>query len=212
MKKLAFALVLLAPLVARAEDAKLPFNPFEKAQKGDWCILTGTFKREGASEGKMSCTTFARVVKVEGDQVTVSEQTQVSSVEKASKTFSTKQPPTIAAYFDLKEGTIENVKVEDDKRKACDKDFACKKVSFVWKHDHNEDEMTAWLSPDVKAGGLVGFSMKGHLKAKVELETQIKLECAGCGTGDKKDMGEAPDDLLDADMLAEPDEAAELPF
>ena len=33
MKKLTFALVLLAPLVARAEETKLPFNPFEKAQK-----------------------------------------------------------------------------------------------------------------------------------------------------------------------------------
>jgi len=213
VRRLAFAAVLLAPLAARAEDQKLPFNPYEKAQKGDWCILTGTFKREGAGEGKMSCANFARVTNVEGDKVSVEEQSQVGAIEKAAKTFSTKETPTIASYFDLKGGTVENVAVADDKRKICDKDLACKKLTFSWKHDGANDEISAWLSPEVKCG-LAAFTLKGSIKGKdkVELETQIKMECAGCGNGDKKDMGDAPDDLLDPDMLAAPEEACDLPF
>ncbi len=217
MKKLVVALPLivlsvLAPLAAHAEEARLPFNPFEKAQKGDWCIATGTFKREGAGENKVPCASYARVVKVENDEVTVSEQVQVGAVEKASKKFSTKQAPTVAAFFDLKEGEVSNVKVEDEKRSICGKELACKKLTFTWKHDHSVDEVTAWLSPDVKAGGLAAFKLSGHLKAKVELATQIKLECAGCGTGNDKTMGESPEDILDADLLGEADEALEMPF
>src|SRR5689334_4017222 len=116
---IALAAAALAPAVARADDPKLPFNPFEKAQKGDWCVLTGTFRREGASEPKVSASTYARVMKVDGDKVTVAEAAQVGAVENASKTFSTKNAPTVIEFFDLKEGKIEGFKVEDDKRKVC---------------------------------------------------------------------------------------------
>ena len=47
MKKLALTLVLLAPLAASADDTKLPFNPYENAEKGDWAILTGTLRSKG---------------------------------------------------------------------------------------------------------------------------------------------------------------------
>src|SRR5580658_4830972 len=104
MKKLALALavVVLAPLAARADDTKLPFNPYEKCEKGDWVVLTGTLRAKGSAE-KTACAVYARVLKVEGDDVLVHEQAQVGAIEKSSKTFSKKEAPTIEAYFDLKE-------------------------------------------------------------------------------------------------------------
>jgi hypothetical protein len=133
---------------------------------------------------------------------------------KSSKVFSTKEAPTVAAYFDLKDGQVEGFKVEDDKRKICDKELACKKISFVWKRKNGADEITAWLSPEIRAGGLAALTLKGKATGatKNELETTIKLECGGCGTADKKDMGETAEDLLDGDLLAEPEEVLELPF
>ncbi len=213
MNKLVLALALFAaPLTAFADEARLPFNPFEKAEKGDWCVATGTFKREGAGEQKTACASYARITKVDGDEVVLSEQVQVGAVETATRKFSKKEAPTVVAYFDLKEGEVSSVKVEDDKRKVCDKELACKKLTFVWKHDHSEDEVTAWLSTEVKAGGLVAFNLKGTLKGKVELATSIKMECGGCGTANDKTMGDSPDELLDAELLGEPDEALALPF
>lgn len=216
MKKLALALAVLvaSALVARADEAKLPFNPYEKAQKGDWCMLTGTFKRTGAGEKKGAAQTFAKVSAVDDGQVTIREIAKADGTDKSSRKLSTKEAPGVAAYFDLKEGEVTDVKVEDETRTICGKELACKKLTFTWKHAPATDHVTAWLSQDVKAGGLAAFTMKGKTEANgVELETRITLECQGWGNGDKADAGETPDGILDPDVAGEAtSEACDLPI
>jgi hypothetical protein len=208
MKKLVLVLVLALVLVAHADDTTLPFNPFEKAQKGDWCAHAGGLKADGANEKKLQLASQARVVSVEGDDVVLRES---ANEEKPTKTtFSTKKAPTIEQLLGLKDGKVTDVKVTDESRKLDDKkELACKKVTFTWTQAANKYEGTLWLSPEVKGGGIVALHLKGHEKgigqggakgkdgeehkADLLIESSTKLEVTGWGNGDKADWGESPD-------------------
>lgn len=207
---LAAALAAAAPAAARADEPKLPFAPFEGAKKGDWAVLVGSSRRD-ENTSKEPCASYARVVAVEGDLVTVEELVEAGGIDKAKKTFSAKEAPTVAAYFDLKEGTIQGFAVADDERTVCGVALACKKLSFVWKHGDAADEITAWLSPRIKAGALAAFKLRSKGRGKVELDTQVRLECGGTGTEAKRALGEAPEELLSAKLLEALEGGAELP-
>jgi hypothetical protein len=217
MKKLALTLILLAPFAARADDTKLPFNPYEKAEKGDWAILTGTLRAKGSGE-KTKLATYSRVLAADGDNVRVSEQSQAGAVDKSARSFSKKEAPSIMHYFALEEGKISETKIADEEREVCGKKLATKKLTFKWTKDNEVNEVAAWLSPEVR-GGLAAMEMRstgGHGAEPREsggpLETAWKLSLGGCGTAEKKEMGESPEDLLEDAMLGEPDETSELPF
>jgi hypothetical protein len=216
MKKLALFLLLLASMAARAEEPRLPTNPFEKAQKDDWSVHTGSLKAEGDAEKKTKLASCTRVVAVDGEKVTVSE-IATGNKKPSVRTFSTKEAPRIDQFFGLEEGTVSDVTAADDKRTVGQKELSCKKVSFIWTHNEDRNEVKAWLSSEVKGGGVVALEIKGHEKGKGQgaekgkdgeekkgdlvVESETKLEVAGWGTGDKKDWGDAPDDVLDDELL-----------
>jgi hypothetical protein len=220
---LALVLGVFAPL-AYAEEPRLPFNPFEKSKEGDWCILQGS--RRSGDAAKKTYVTYWRVLKVEKDTVIVSKATQVGDsvvaedrgvtflgpIEESKKTFSSKEPATLESFFDLKDGTISDVKIEEEARDlGRGRKYACKKVSFVWTQKDERTEVTASLAPDLKAGGVAFFETRSK-GTRAEHEASLKIRAIASGTDDDSDFGPLPDAYLNPQMVGNPEEKTRFPF
>ncbi|MEZ0227575.1 MAG: hypothetical protein ACAI25_03065, partial [Planctomycetota bacterium] len=185
---LAPLLAVLASSAARAEDARLPFNPFARATPGDWSILLVEEKR-GAR--------WSRIVSVENDTVTLDVKERDvkerdAKVASRTRTFSTKTAPTLADYFGLEDATVADVAIEKEERSLCGSTHPCQKVSFTLKRGAAESRHVAWFAPEVRAGGLVAWQTASDAK---------ELACAGSGTAEGVERGADADSVLDAEML-----------
>ncbi len=191
----AVLLVLLGPLLARAEE-RLPFNPFENAHAGDWSLHEGRFEAEGTGEKPERVQVYSFVASVTSDEVVVEERAKLGAIEKTKRRFSPTKAPTLEEFFDLREGTITEVAWARENRRAADAICDCQKVVFTWTRGEDASYFVAWLSPQV-GGGLVSLLLRRS-------ESLLKLDLAGAGVEGELRAGRAAWDLLDDEMLGTP--------
>lgn len=201
------ALALLLAPRARAEDAKLPFAPFEKAAKGDWAVLRGTFDA-GATAEHREVAVYARVVAATPDSVTVSEFTDMGAIEKTTRRFA-RGETRVAVLLDVA-SLVSSATLEAEKRGACGKALACTDASFAWSDGRAIHEAAASFAEGVKAGGLVALRIETRVAGATE--SVLALEVAGWGSGSDADAGETPEKLLRDAMLVLPEEDVLLPL
>jgi hypothetical protein len=176
----------------RLSEYKLPVNPYSAAAVGDWSVLAVT--KSGKELFRVD-----RVTSVSGDEVCVRRATWYKNGGEnleGNLTFSRKEAPSLDRFFDVVDGLVESVKVEDTKRTVSGKELACKEVTFVLDYQGKPFvTLTAYVSTDVKASGIVAMTETCHEEdfgGRVQTTT---VELAGYGHFDKVLFGKRAADL-----------------
>jgi hypothetical protein len=187
------AAVLALAAGARAQDAKgnkLPLKVFVDAKEGDWAAWTGTGKGPGLD---MKIYLDHKIEKIEGDKITVSagERAPGEQPNEQKETYNVKELTleTLMHPGASVEKEFKDVKVTDEKKKVGAKEFACKKVTCK----DGDDDVTFWLSEEVKAGNIVAIEMSS--KAPSGEVSSMVAELAGYGSKGKVDFGKSMEDI-----------------
>jgi hypothetical protein len=173
-------------------DTLLPLNPFTHAAAGDWATYSGT--RVDADGKKHEVTSTWRVASVEGEDVVVSvfsTDDGKPAAHQADLLFSTKSAPALRTFLQVgKELRISDVKAEDAAHKAGGKEFSCRKVTFNATDGTDSFSGTAWISADVRGGGVVEARFASARKDGPRIDLRLK----GFGNGEKAVWGRLPED------------------
>jgi hypothetical protein len=170
--------LLILTAVAGAQDDKprtpLPVNGFAKARAGDWAVLVGSDQ-----------VLRYRVESGGGEDVTAIVEAGAPGADPARFLFGygAKSGPTLEQAFSwLRLGSLAAPKLEgEEERKVGDHPFACKRLAFDGKKGEQAVHVVAWISSEVRAGGLVALEVKGGRSATFEL--------AGFGGGERAEWG-----------------------
>jgi hypothetical protein len=166
-------LLPFGPFAGAQESPKLPWNPFEKAEVGDWAVYEKQMKmgEQASPQEHLELIPQADFELVEirdaGDgHVVVARQSVLDTVPTAghqAQTVSTKPGATLDEIFgdappDAPKPT--DLKVTDEKHGAGGRTFDCKCLSFEL-NAGKEGTVKArqWLSRDVRAGSVVEMEM-----------------------------------------------------
>jgi len=205
MKRALIAVALLIASLASASgqaSSKLPFNPWDKAQEGDWEALTvdTNFEGQAAEEAKsrlmqLKLVTFRvrgagpREVKVGFETVPALglEEAELATVYSRSET------PAFDRLLDVK-GDVRDVKMPDEKKTVLGRELACTKVTYTLVTSRGaRTENTAWFSKDVKVFGLVG--LENVIPFGPGAKITVRYELAGMGAKEKVELGKKPQEL-----------------
>jgi len=215
-RKLAVVLASCLALVpfARAEDQpkeqRLPWNPFEHCQKGEW--VAGISKNTAMGMGPTTSVVTYTVDKVEGDTVTVTRSNKVVSSAKAEVTepdktftFSTKEAPTPLHFLGmdddrmLKTASASPIKETAETKKLGQHELACSRLEWTMEVKQGppiKGTFVLLLSKDVKANGLV-TSKTDVRDPDGNPFVQTDFELGGYGSEPGKAIwGKLPDDLV----------------
>lgn len=168
-----------------ADPSLAPFNPFEKAEVGDWLAFRTTVT-EG--DKKDSNVNILEVTRIEGDDVSVT-----STRGGTAKMFSKARTPTLVALlggpasWKLAEATLTDVK-----RTVSGREFDCKQVAFKIE-GRKPTEGTFWFCADVKVTGFVAMEVVNG-KADDAKKSRVELEVVGFGSKDKDLFGLSRED------------------
>jgi hypothetical protein len=183
----AWLVVLLMTPSLRAEDARLPFSPFEKARPGDFAVYsmmerTGTDRTE---KPFLTGTEGWTVGAVTSDAVSVEHVarygTRLLKDKNETPSFSPKQAPTLRELLSL-EFDPKDVTTKDEERAVAGRRFKCTKVSFKGPNV----EGALWLSRAVSGPGIVASEALIDEHGK---KTRIDVELMGYGSADRTEMG-----------------------
>jgi hypothetical protein len=225
---LAASLVLCAAASARAQDGEgkkpapggaapvatattpLPWNPFANAKVGDWESVVLKAEHRGRSQGApMQFLMTVRIVKVEGDTVSVKTDAQIPGLppqEPRLHDFSRKTTPTIEELLSLRDETISNLEVTEEKKTVGGKELACTKLSYSTVREHKirngqtmvmTKKSVLWLSKDVKGEGLVAMTIEQTVTGlgPTPASTSSVAEVLGFGNEDTVEFGKKPGDI-----------------
>jgi hypothetical protein len=177
----------------KAEDVKLPWNPWATAAVGDWSVYSSRFTGEGAPPMK---STMSHVVeKIEGDKLTLIGTEARNG--KPSEKRETRDIKTLSleAMLGKNAPPFKSVKITEEKRKVGDKEFACTKLTGLVPQRKvqsgepaGDSTLTFWMSKDVKAGSLVAMEM--GLKGP-KGDVMMVMEVQGFGSKDKTVWGKS---------------------
>lgn len=198
MKRAILALGLLVAGLAAAQEpaaVRLPLNPFAKAKEKDWsaCIAVVRSTTGGVTvEAKVG---FVHAISMVGEKaVEVVSRLTIPDLERRRfakadfrATYSLGEAPTLVSFLNMTQlpttnrlTRVEDVRVDDDKRKAGGREFACRRVRFVLREGTATDEYAIWFCDEVKGWGVVALTR--HAKGK-DTEETMDLELAGYGSG-----------------------------
>ncbi len=189
------------------DSTRLPFNPFAKAVKGDWVTFYESLRVKAGTEVRTQLFDYTILVdsvdKGKVNVVKIRKDLQ-GEVHTWNLIFSTKEAPTVAEFAPLvgHDGSrVKSVVVADDKREVGGTELVCKKLSFEVESKDNETSVTVWLSPLVKAAGIVvsRTELKGEVGTGTpqgfKTDVRVKLSVAGYGAVEKLDWGKSTRDV-----------------
>ncbi len=181
-----------------AQEPRLPGNAFEGAKAGDWSAYRGTI----VANGKPTVKTVLSVTvsKVADGKVTVDiAQAMLGGARAPARTqvFEAKEPPTVRQFLEFNHGErIVAAKTEDAKKKAGDRTFDCKKLTFDLFLTGATGGVELYLSPEVKGSGRVHviMTLDNALRVPGQVE-KVEYELAGFGPKGEKTWGVTAEDL-----------------
>jgi hypothetical protein len=192
---LLLGLTLLLPVRADDDDKseRMPFNPFETAQVGDWTLFDATWK--GGDIPDRHGTLLWKIGNIENDRdvTVVVDQRQNDTNTSAQYVFSKKENPPVEQFGRVFSGVAFPGKVFDHKRHGDNfgvegKSFQGWKVTFRSETDNDTNgKYVLFFSRDVKASGTVICRYDGKDGSKVEIRV------LGYGTKAGTDWGKSLD-------------------
>jgi hypothetical protein len=195
------ALILVSTVCADENfgDVKLPINPYQTAQVGDWATYV---------DKKLNTTETRTVKSIDGDAVRVDcvhpdGAYELNFSQKGELSLHDLLPVSNKASFEASDVTTTNETITVSGRT-----FHCKKVSFVWNSKKKaplESIFEIWLTTEVKGGGFARITCRMQLKKNCIIQGEenewkepkqiMDFEVAGFGNGDKAEWGETSDGL-----------------
>ncbi len=183
---------------AREPELELPLPPFGSAKVGDWSVCAMTLSDPATGAPAKRDLALFRIEKVDGDTVELSvskvEATEVR--QHRSDPIARSQVRTLRGFLQALLGKDHSTAVyvgqtvEDEKRPAGGKEFACKRVSTrITAGETDEAEVSAWFVAEVPIWGLLGLEVR-------EGSSMMALELLGYGNGPATAWGSSAEDLV----------------
>ncbi|MBI3726603.1 hypothetical protein HY251_21980 [bacterium] len=200
------------------KDPKLPWNPFAKANEGDWSVFLVT-SRSSSKKEPVTLAMIYRVTSVASDSVTISNSSRSTGDfqgKPGEQTFSTKKDLTLRAFVNAKTGREEftDAKITEEKKTIGGKEFECVKLAYsarvVLKEGKPEDvvrtlKVATWISKEAKGQCIVFMTIDGKTTGGGrESEGTTQFEIKGYGRGDRVDWGKKLEEVELPKAAAEP--------
>jgi hypothetical protein len=190
---LATCLLVLVP-AARADEAKLPWNPFASAKEGDWQVVS--IKADARVD-----VFLYRVTKVTDDKVVV------ATGEHGELVRPRKGDVSLTDFLSKDLAKPEDFQVADEKKTVAGREFACQRLSWSsseTKKTPKGNELTTvarwrvWISKESKCDGIVSATTELSVTAKggQELTSTTEIEVLGFGNGDKVEWGKKLEEVV----------------
>jgi hypothetical protein len=174
-----------------SDEAALPINPLADARLGDWAAYVATVTCEPLGI-RDKALLLHEITSIEDNKVTLVKTRRSSEGEVVrEQTFLRTMAPRVRAFFELKGKRITDLRVSADQRVVGRTAFSCTQLSFETDKRGEHSSTRAWLSPEVRAPGIVSMIVKSEKAGpNGSVPVLLKATLLGYGTSERTLWGQ----------------------